>query len=318
MHRTTPTIVPRPLQLHGTGPLRSARAAATALLLGLLVLGGCYNDPETRLAEIRAIQAGGRFEESIKPLRVLLTAEPDHPEANYRLGVALVQTGRASLALWPLMKGANSEGFGTQAGLLLAATLYAQESYEEAIRAIDRVIERDPDNLAARYARASAYIGAARPADALVDAAHVLSLKPADGHAYSIKMAALIDLKRFEEAEASQVELVKITEAGTSVDQAARACGLLARFYADQGDNTKSEQTHAVCLEKYPDHPMTRSWASSFYIITDQVEKAIEIWRNAVDANPEEFELRTTLANLLAGHDRGDEAEELMKQTAEL
>ncbi len=318
MHRTIPTIVPRPLQLHATGPLRSARAATTALLLGLLVLGGCYNDPETRLAEIRAIQAGGRFEESIKPLRVLLTAEPDHPEANYRLGVALVQTGRASLALWPLMKGANSEGFGTQAGLLLAATLYAQESYEEAIRAIDRVIERDPDNLAARYARASAYIGAARPADALVDAAHVLSLKPADGHAYSIKMAALIDLKRFEEAEASQVELVKITEAGTSVDQAARACGLLARFYADQGDNTKSEQTHAVCLEKYPDHPMTRSWASSFYIITDQVEKAIEIWRNAVDANPEEFELRTTLANLLAGHNRGDEAEELMKQTAEL
>ncbi|MDP6977470.1 MAG: tetratricopeptide repeat protein [Myxococcota bacterium] len=305
-------------------PVRVPRNASSPLALALLVLlsifflAGCYNDPESRLAEIRAIQAGGRFEESIKPLRVLLTAEPDHPEANYRLGVALVQTGRSSLALWPLMKGANSEEFGTQAGMLLTATLISQESYEEAIRAIDRIIEREPDNLPARYARATAYIGAARPADALSDADHVLSVKPGDGHAYSIKMAALLDLKRFDEAEASQLELVKITEAGTSIDQAARACGILARFYADQGDNDKSQETHEVCLEKYPDHPMVRSWASSFYTLTGQPDKSIAIWRGAIDANPEDFDLRTTLANLLAEQDRMEEAEELMVQTAEL
>lgn len=296
----------------------AVRPFAVGLVLLLMIGAGCYNDPESRMAEIRAIQAGGRFEESIKPLRVLLTAEPDHPEANYRLGVALVQTGRSSLALWPLMKGANSEEFGVQAGLLLTATLVSQESYEEAVRAIDKVIEREPDNLPARYARATAYIGAARPADALEDAEYVLSVKPGDGHAYSIKMAALIDLKRFDEAEASQLELVKITEAGTSIDQAARACGILARFYADQGDNDKSQETHEVCLEKYPDHPMVRAWASGFYTITDQPDKAIAIWRNAIDANPEDFELRTTLADLLAEQGRMDEAEELMEQTAEL
>ncbi len=298
---------------------RSPQRVGTFLaLLSFLSVAGCYNDPESRLAEIRAIQAGGRFEESIKPLRVLLTAEPDHPEANYRLGVALVQTGRSSLALWPLMKSANSEEFGTQAGMLLTATLISQESFEEAVRAIDRIIEREPDNLPARYARATAYIGAARPADALSDADYVLSVKPGNGHAYSIKMAALLDLKRFDEAEASQIELVKITEVGTSIDQAARACGILARFYADQGNNTKSQETHEMCLEKYADHPMVRGWASSFYTITDQPDKAIAIWRDAIDANPEDFDLRTTLADLLAGQDRIDEAQELMEQTAEL
>ncbi len=324
MQRSTPTPVfhGEPASFAGLSGKRGrgfARALLVLFLLSFLTpIGGCYNDPESRLAEIRAIQAGGRFEESIKPLRVLLTAEPEHPEANYRLGVALVQTGRSSLALWPLQKSANSEEFGTQAGMLLTATLISQESYEEAIRAIDQIIEREPENLPARYARATAYIGAARPADALTDAEHVLSVKPADGHAYSIKMAALIDLKRFDEAEASQIELVKITEEGTSIDQAARACGILARFYADQGDNAKSQETHEVCLEKYPDHPMVRSWASGFYTITDQPDKAIEIWRNAIDANPEDFDLRTTLADLLAEQDRFDEAEELMEQTAEL
>ena len=318
MHRTTSARSLESVHTNCADGFRIAQAATSALLVAVVVLSGCYNDPESRLAEIRAIQAGGRFEESIKPLRVLLTAEPDHPEANYRLGVALVQTGRSSLALWPLMKGASSQEFGTQAGLLLTATLISQESYEEAIRAVDRILERDPDNFAARYARASAYIGAARPAEALADAEHVLTLKPGDGHAFSIKMASLLDLKQFDEAEASQLELVKITEAGTSVDQAARACGVLARFYADQGDNEKSQQTHESCMEKYPDHPMVRSWASSFYSITDQIDKAIDIWRAAVDANPEDFELRTTLADLLANHDRSEEAEAFMRQTAEL
>ncbi|MBW2391051.1 MAG: tetratricopeptide repeat protein, partial [Deltaproteobacteria bacterium] len=297
---------------------RLIRGAVVCILLFGSLLSGCYNDPETRLAEIRAIQAGGRFDESIKPLRVLLTAEPDQPEANYRLGIALVQTGRSSLALWPLMKAANSEEFGTQSGLLLTATLISQESYEEAIRAINRVLEKDPDNINALYARASALIGAARAGEALEDAEHVLRLKPGDGHGYSIKMASLLDLDRFDEAEASQIELVKITEAGTSVDQAARACGVLARFYADQGDNSKSQETHETCLEKYPDHPMVREWAASFYTITGQLDQAISIWRGAVDRNPEDFELRATLADQLIEARRLDEAEKVMAASAEL
>ncbi len=323
MHRTTESELHVRVRVGTTLKGRHSRAIGggillVGLMLGLVSLGGCYNDAETRLAEIRAIQAAGRFDDSVKPLRVLLTAEPDQPEANYRLGVALVQTGRASLALWPLMKAANSEEFGTQAGLLLTATLISQESYEEAIRAVNRILEGDPDSLSALYARASALIGGGRPAEALEDAEHILQLKPGDGHGYSLKMAALLDLKRFDEAEASQLELVKITEAGTSVDQAARACGVLARFYADQGDNDKSQETHEVCLEKYPNHPMVRSWASSFYTIVGQPDKSVAIWRGAVDSSPEDFGLRATLADLLADTDQLEEAEEVMEVTAEL
>lgn len=312
------TVQPRVLR-NGTRHHVGARARAltTTMLVGL-VLSGCYNDPESRLAEIRAIQAGGRFEESIKPLRILLTADADNEEANYRLGVALVQTGRSSLGLWPLQKAQAGEEFGTQAGLLLTATLLSQESYEEAIRAANRVVEREPDNLSARYARANALLGAAQPEAAILDADHVLAIKPGDAHAYAIKMSSYLDLKRFDDAEASQIELVKITEAGTNVDQAARACGILARFYADQGDNDKSQETHEVCLEKYPDHPMVRSWASSFYTITGKADLSIAIWRSAVNSNPEDYELRAALANHLSDAGASDEAEEVLFAAAEL
>jgi tetratricopeptide (TPR) repeat protein len=321
MHRTTDfEILDRAeIQRKISTPRTRLRLGTVACLaLISLFLAGCYNDPETRLAEIRAIQAGGRFDESIKPLRVLLTAEPDHPEANYRLGVALIQTGRASLALWPLMKSANSDEYGVQAGLVLASTLISQDSHEEAIRAINRVLKMDPDNRVALYGRAQALLGAGLPAQALKDADHILQLKPGDAHGYAIKMSSLVDLNRYDEAEASQLELVKITEEGTSVDKAARACGILARFYADQNDNEKSQQTHEVCLEKYPEHPMVRSWASSFYTITGQADKSIAIWRAAIDSNPEDFELRSFLADILVDSGELEEAETLMKASARL
>ena len=63
---------------------------------------------------------------------------------------------------------------------------------------------------------------------------------------------------------------------------------------------------------------MVRSWASSFYTITDQADKAIAIWRKAVDSNPEDFDLRATLADLLVANEAIEEAEALMKSTARL
>lgn len=304
-----PTAAPR---------FRAGRLFVAAAMAAIVCLSGCYSDPESRLAEIRAMQAGGRFEESIQPLRVLLTAEPENEEANYRLGIALVQTGRSSLALWPLMKAAKSESLGVQAGLVLASTLAAQQSYEEAIRAVDNVLKNDPDNIPALYTRARAYIGAAKPERALEDADHVLRLRPDDGAAYSIKTAAMLDLKRYEDAESAQRKLKDITENGKSIDKAARACGVLARFYSDQKQEDKARETFVECLEKYPNHPLVRNWATSFYKLIGDPDSAIGIWQKALLDNPEDLETRIVLANVLAESGRMEEAEEVMVGAARL
>ena len=77
------------------------------LMSGLAVVAfciGCGGDVESRMAEVRALQDVGQFSGSIEELREILTVSPDLPEANYRLGLALVQTGEASRAVWPLQK----------------------------------------------------------------------------------------------------------------------------------------------------------------------------------------------------------------------
>ena len=105
-----------------SNPLPRASLAVTLCLLLATLTTACQYDRESRLAEVRALHAAGQFQQSIAPLRVLLTAEPDHAESNYRLGVALVQTGRPSLAIWPLQKAAQSEELRIPAGLMLAST----------------------------------------------------------------------------------------------------------------------------------------------------------------------------------------------------
>ena len=69
---------------------RGALACVLTLALGAL---GCGGDIEARMAEVRALQDVGQFTASIEELREILAVAPDLPEATYRLGIALVQTG---------------------------------------------------------------------------------------------------------------------------------------------------------------------------------------------------------------------------------
>ncbi|HIC68242.1 MAG TPA: tetratricopeptide repeat protein [Candidatus Latescibacteria bacterium] len=232
---------------------RPVRASLVAVFVILLVActTACQYDRESRLAEVRALHAAGQFDESIAPLRVLLTAEAEHPEANYRLGVALVQTGRPSLAIWPLQKATRSEEFKILAGLLLASTLLQGESFEEAIRAADGVLTIEPDRVAALYTRARANIGAGRPSDALVDSDHVLQLRPDDFMGTTLRVAALVDLKRFDEAEAMHVQLKEARESAGDDDSAARACAILSQFYLSQDRIDEATETVLSCIERY-------------------------------------------------------------------
>ena len=299
---------------------RPVRASLVAVFVILLVActTACQYDRESRLAEVRALHAAGQFDESIAPLRVLLTAEAEHPEANYRLGVALVQTGRPSLAIWPLQKATRSEEFKILAGLLLASTLLQGESFEEAIRAADGVLTIEPDRVAALYTRARANIGAGRPSDALVDSDHVLQLRPDDFMGTTLRVAALVDLKRFDEAEAMHVQLKEARESAGDDDSAARACAILSQFYLSQDRIDEATETVLSCIERYPTHAFVQQYASDFFTEIKQLDEAVKIWRRAVELAPEDIGLRSKLANLLLETGRADEAEAAYKETVQL
>jgi tetratricopeptide (TPR) repeat protein len=294
------------------------RALFVLLLGGLLLLPGCYRDSESRLVEVRTLQEAGEFEASIEPIRVLLHTDPTNAEANYRLGVALVRTGRNGLAIWPLQKASRTEEYGVEAGLMLAGLLFKAEDYEEAVRTANEVLAIDPERAGALYVRAEANIGAGNPEAALEDAETLLALRPDDYEAYLIRAAAYIDLDQLDAAEAAHRDMLTAAEAMDNREVAARACALLASHIAGQEKQDEAEAQYRICLDAHPGHAMLLHYATNFYVDFDRADDAVTMWRESVANAPEDFTLRFALADLLVEQQRETEAEEVLQEAVDL
>jgi tetratricopeptide (TPR) repeat protein len=293
----------------GARPLVGLLALALALACGGV---------ESQLDEVRSLQAAGQYDPSIAPLRRLLAEHPDHPEANYRLGIALGQTGRPSLAVWPLQKAAESDEYAVQAGLLLASTLSGNGAHEESIRAATKVLALEPGSVIALHTRGQAYLTAGQPDLALADAETLLGINPDDHRAALLRGSALIDLDRADEAEDIFKQLAQKADESGNVNDAVRKCAALATFYRSRKDTERASETYSSCIERYPTHPLLQQWVADFYVDIGKPDAAIEVWRGAVKATPEDLGLRGKLADLLYGQGRVEEAREVLTESVEL
>lgn len=297
---------------------RIAVVVLVGLLLATGLVPGCGPSSESQLTEVRALQEAAQFDASIAPLRKLIAEDPEHPEANLRLGIALQQTGRPSLAVWPLQKASLSEEHGVQAGLLLASTLAASQSFEEAIRAYKRVLERDNNNTSALFGMGQAQLSIGQPAAALETSEQLLLALPDDQLGASLKGAALIDLDRGEEAEAVWKGVVDRAIAGNNPTDAARKCAALGVFYRGQENVEKARETFSRCMPEYPLNHQLRQHASEFFLFHEEYDTAVNIWQTAVDAAPEDLALRVRLAEILTSIDRTAEALNVLQESVEL
>jgi tetratricopeptide (TPR) repeat protein len=146
------------------------RAIVLAIALAVAACGPKPDPFAARMEAIAALQEERNFEGTIEELRTILDLAPDHPEANYRMGLALLATGSSSRAVWPLQRAAGTEEFGVPAGNALARSLLASQSPEDAIRVATDVLEIEADNPGALQVRALASLRSSRPEPALADA----------------------------------------------------------------------------------------------------------------------------------------------------
>src|SRR5690606_13236933 len=204
---------------------------------------------EDRLAEVRALQDAGQFHESIEPLREVLARNPDLPEANYLLGVALVQTGQPSLAVWPLEKAIASEAYAVQAGLLLANTFLGLQAFDDAIRVATKVLEKDGTIAYALRVRAHALLGANRREDALRDTERLQEVAPNDFQSILLHGTILAELGQLQKAEEAFERLERTSAESGDAGLAARGCLARASFFEDNlEDDARAEAHYRKCL----------------------------------------------------------------------
>ena len=283
---------------HGAAPpsftndRRSARPALArpALLFLALVVActtACGGDVESRMAEVRALQDVGQFQSSIDELREILTIAPDLPEANYRLGLALVQTGEPSRAVWPLQKASESEEYAITAGLLLASTHLQTKNYDEAVRAANRVLEVDPDRIAALRVRAMANLVGRKLDDALEDTERLKELAPDDYAVRALHATVLGDIGRLDEAEKENAYVKKLGQESDDPNLRIRACLAPAVFASEVlQDQEKAKPLYEDCARRNPTDLVTLNHIAGFFDKIGEPERATEMVRSPTGSRP--------------------------------
>jgi tetratricopeptide (TPR) repeat protein len=293
---------------------------------GLVLIGaiaaaspGCPSQPQDPLAEIRELHRRGRFAESVGPLRALLDEDPGRPEANYLLGAALLRTGDASVAMWPLRKAAESPDYAVDAGILLARAMLQGRSTHDAIAAADRVLTIEPDNVAVLELRVQAQVGMTRYEEALVDIDRVLELDPENINVPVSRVLVLIRLDRIEDAEAAletATHRLETTEREVTQTMRARLCIANGMFAFEKGDAERGEAQYEECLAEYPTDPLAVPEAASFFDRIGKVERATEILQRAFDESKDPA-FRTALARRMRRMGKLDEEERLLREGTE-
>jgi tetratricopeptide (TPR) repeat protein len=292
--------------------------AFTFLFLAWAVLAvACGGTIDDRIAEAKALQAGGDFSSSIEPLRDALAQDPDHSEANYLLGVALVQTRQPTLAIWPLRKAAQSETYAVPAGLALANTLLGTAGFEEALNAADNVLQLDPGNVTAMLIRAQSHLGTGKLEDALADTDAALTVAPDNDKALATRGVLLGKLDRIDEAEAVFAGISEKLSASGDPNNAMRGCVTMATFYT-QYRPEKAEPAIQKCLEEDPASDLALRVAREYYDGHDQDAVVDDLYRKAIEEAPDQLPLRMTLAQRLATRGANDDAEAVLVEAAEL
>lgn len=296
----------------------ATRGVTAALALLLAVASGCGGDIESRMTEVRALQDVGQFDASVDELKEILAIDPDLPEANYRLGLAQVQMGEPSRAIWALQKAAESSEYQIPAGVLLASTHQQTRNYDEAIRAATRVLEADPDREAALRIRAMAQLGARRLEPALEDTTRLVELYPDEYVVRLLHATVLADLGRLEEAEREHELVKKMGEQSDDPELRVRACLAMAVFVNElRKEADRARTIYAECGALHPTDPTLLDNIIRFYDGVREPERGTEILRASVEAAPENLALRRMLANRQRTQGDPEGAEKTLLATVE-
>jgi len=279
------------------------------------VVAGCGASPEKLLEEVRAMQDVGEYAESIEPLREILEENPGHPEANYRLGLALVRERQGNKAIWRLERAAESPELAVQANLALASLYLSLKDYEHGVAVADRVLVLDPENRVALLYRYRGNLDGKRRDEALKDLDRLLELDPDDPETVYARAVTLGEMGRFEESEAAHRRFMEVAAASDEPGLAARACVAYTLAFRDYAkDDERAGEEVERCLEAHPDDPFVVRELLSVYDDADRTEEALALVRGSFEANPEDLSRRVALANRLRNAGRPEEAEALLQQ----
>lgn len=277
--------------------------------------GGCGDSVE----RVRDLQAQGDYAASVEPLRRLLDERPGDPEVNYLYGLALVQTGKPSQAMWALRESSRDPAWAVRAGLEVAGAALSTRDFPAAVAASEAVLAVDPDNADALRMRGMAHLELMEsPEESLANFDRLLEQSPEDFAALLYRMMALLALDEVDEARAVLEEVRRIgTESLLDDEVVAHFCLIGATFAEEREELELAEGLFEECSSTHPASLVVAEESMRFFDGQGRRERASQILADRLALSPNSTQLRGQLARRLRGAGNAAAAEALLLEATE-
>ena len=294
---------------------RRSGLGMTMLAAACLWVAACADSPPS-IDEIQSLHKAGRYTETIEPLRALVQQEPDDPQRLFLYGKALWSSGNPGLALWALKGAMEDPEYLIPAGKLFVNALILNEAWDDAEKTSTEMLEKLGDNPEILTLRAYARQGSRKNYEgAIEDAERVLDLDPDNTEVLIPRTVSLLALKRVDEAGEALRELDELyRDESLGLKGSAKFCTAGATFAMEKGEDDIALERFERCLEEFPGDSILLPKAMAFFDERKDLERSLEILKEAVELQPESQSLRDSLALRLETMGRREEALETLRE----
>jgi len=257
-----------------------------AIVLAVAFLTGCSSDPE---AEKQAFLESGnqyaaqkKWAEAVIEYRNAIAIDPRFGEGHFALSEALIQSGDVPGAASELIRAADL--LPTRVDVLLQAgsVLLLAGQFDTAKLQAEKVLEVEPQNVAAQILKANALAGLKDFETALEEVEAAVRLDPTRGASYTALGGVRQARGEMADAEAAYRRAIELAPKSAAAHLA------LANFLWTRNLATDAESAFQEAQRLEPSNPLANRGLATFYLASDRT----------ADAEP--------YLKALAEHDRGD------------
>jgi putative PEP-CTERM system TPR-repeat lipoprotein len=245
--------------------------------------------------------AQGNLYQAERQFSVVVERDPGNIEGRKRLAEVRLRMNRPEAAM-DLLGAAIGEGtVDARAVALLGAAQLSAGADPSAIRRLEQVVERNPENRSARLDLAGLYITAGDAARA-VDLLQSMPSSKEDARREFLLIRALVAMSGEGPARAEVDRLVG--NSGTDIER----MNLAAGFYLSFGDVAAATKTLEKALAIEPGHVPTLVNLGRARLAAERLDEAEALLRRALSHDPASVDARVGMAEIAGRRKRNDEA----------
>jgi tetratricopeptide (TPR) repeat protein len=272
-----------------------------------------------RLEDAREAVAAGDFNAAIDLLQPVVSRSTAEVEAYALYGRSLLEVGRTSSAIWPLLRTVDGVDPDSEGALDIAQALLRGGDPEAALVLLNGWIEESPNSADLYRLRVQCHRRRLDYEAALADLDVLIDLTPDDLMARELRVAQLEEVDEIEEARAETAALYdRAVEIGSIPALRARFCSARGHFEERHGDLDRARKHFDDCLALYPVEPEVVVGRSYFLAARGEVDDAIQSLEAAIEGGGHlRQRLHIALGDQLVAAGRRSEAVAVFEAAAE-